>query len=165
LADALLVKQFTEPRPHQNKLILLLSAWNLRDFERGTPEDAPKYTPYDFVIDSLKPINERRFKPRWGTGPDYSCFMFGKALFDQVGRFDETFPVYFEDNDSHRRLSLSGYEALSYAPYYHYGSQTINSTSTMQELGRVKFEKSKEVYIQKWGGTPGEEKYTSPYGR
>jgi GT2 family glycosyltransferase len=167
MAEAILDKQFHEERPAMDRMVLLVSAWNVRDYERGTIESPPRYTSHDFVEDfkSTEDPYSRRFKPRWGTGPDYSCFMFGKALFEQVGRFDETFPVYFEDNDSHYRIGMSGYEALSFAPYYHYGSQTINSSPEMQEFGRLRFERSRDIYIQKWGGMPGQETFRSAWNK
>lgn len=165
LADALGKKQFEGGRPFPDKLVLMATGYNIRDVDPKTfggvsvdwaPQPYPeKYGPSDLV----------GFKPRWGEGPDYSCFCFGRSLFQQVGRFDEKIPLYFEDNDSHYRIRGSGYEALSYAPYWHYGSTTTNSNPEMQERVANLYRQSEAYYIQKWGGPPGGEIHKSPYGR
>jgi GT2 family glycosyltransferase len=150
LAEALLTRQFTDERPEKDRLVLLISAYNTRDQED--------------------------IGPRWGTGPDFSCFCVGRSLFDQVGGFDERFyPCFFEDNDMHQRINLSGFSALSYAPYYHHGSQSINfRDDTVPLMSRAvaqrskvvangTFENCKSYYVSKWGGTPGEEVFSQPF--
>lgn len=139
LAEALLERQFVDERPCREAKLEIVSAYNTRDL----PDVGP----------------------RWGTGPDFSCICVGPELFKTMGRFDEEFPLYFEDNDAHRRLRLAGFEALSYAPYLHYGSQTARREGNRYEdLIRSKFERSKVRYQLKWGGTPGEEQYARPFG-
>lgn len=104
---------------------------------------------------------------RWGVGgPDYSCFAVGRAYWEIVGYFDEMFsPAYFEDNDSHRRIRLAGYEAAQWTPYFHYGSTTIDTDPERKAEVQVhgKFQANRDYYIRKWGGPPGSEIYTIPF--
>lgn len=61
--------------------------------------------------------------------PDYSCFMITKAYIDEVGYFDENFKgAYYEDNDSHWRISEAGLGAFgtSNAMTLHFGSRSIH---------------------------------------
>jgi hypothetical protein len=106
---------------------------------------------------------------RWGVGaPDYSCFAIGAEYVRRIGRFDENFdPCYFEDNDSHRRIRLVGYEAAQWAPYFHHGSTTLKTDperrATIQNDGGT-FAKCRAYYMRKWGGEPGEERFDAPFG-
>lgn len=97
--------------------------------------------------------------------PDYSCFCVSKAIFETQGLFDDGFsPAYFEDNDSHYRIRLAGMEAGSYAPYFHYGSDTIASDTERSAEVSKRFPECRERYIQKWGGEPGSETLIQPFG-
>ncbi len=91
--------------------------------------------------------------------PDFSCFLITQECWDKVGAFDENFsPAYYEDNDYHARVVLSGEKAIltTSAPYYHFGSLTINQ----QEEGkppiipqeRMLF--GQQYFIAKWGHLP-----------
>jgi hypothetical protein len=165
LANALYKGQYEGGRPFPDQLILLVSAYNIRDVDPKTfggveVDWCPR--PYK---DQYGPDDLSGFKPRWGEGPDFSCFCFGKPLFQQMGRFDEKIPLYFEDNDAHYRIRGSGYEALSYAPYWHYGSTTTNSNPEIQERVANKYRQSEAYYIAKWGGSPGYEIFKTPFGR
>jgi hypothetical protein len=105
---------------------------------------------------------------RWGVGaPDYSCFAIGAEYVQRIGPFDESFdPCYFEDNDSHRRIRLAGYEAAQWTPYFHHGSTTL--TTDLERLATISgeggaFGRCRSYYIQKWGGGPGEETFREPF--
>lgn len=103
---------------------------------------------------------------RWGVGaPDYSCFAITRKYLDVVGWFDEMFdPAFFEDNDSHYRIRLAGYEAAQWAPYFHHRGSTIKHDSERREfiIGKA-FENCRKYYAQKWGGDPGHERFTKPF--
>lgn len=136
---------FLEPHhPATHKELLLVSCYNLN---HGHPD----------------------IGCRFGVGgPDYSCFAIGRKYCETIGEFDERFtPAFFEDNDSHYRIRLAGYEAAQWAPYFHYGSTTIKTdTERHNEIAlHGKFEACKRHYIDKWGGEPGQERYTRPFGR
>lgn len=96
-----------------------------------------------------------------------------------VGLFDENFmPAYFEDDDYDYRIKLAGLQSVSLCdqeiqyngrtlpavPSTHLGSQTINSNPDYKNKNSYTFEKwNKNHYIMKWGGIPGQEKFTTPY--
>lgn len=159
LAEALMVGQWTDERPDKDREVLLLSAYNIS--HHGVPPSAPP---------TNGPKDLPKFKPRWGTGPDYSCWAATRKLLDVIGPFDEKFnPCYFEDNDSHYRIFGSGFQALSYTPYFHYASQTVRgggsiSIKRQEEINNGLFDKCKDYYVSKWGGLPGRETYTVPFG-
>lgn len=104
-------------------------------------------------------------QPKWQPGPDFACFAVTKRLFEQVGLFDESFGVYHEDNDMHRRIQLAGFEAGAFAPYWHYLNGTIRHDPERQRAAHALFEKSRTAYTEKWGGYLGQERFAVPYGR
>lgn len=93
----------------------------------------------------------------------WCCFILPKKTFEEVGKFDETFyPAYFEDNDYHYRMKLSGKKTLVtdfLNPVVYRNSQTI---AKEPELNK-NFENLKKYYVEKWGGLPGQEKFTTPF--
>ena len=104
-------------------------------------------------------------KPEFQPGPDFSCYITNTRLFEVVGRFDEGFiPCYHEDNDMHRRIQLAGCEAGAYAPYWHYGSATYrHDPERKMMVDNGGFRQSREHYIAKHGGPPGQETFPYPY--
>jgi hypothetical protein len=114
----------------------------------------------------------RAAKPIWQPGPDFSCFCVARKLGQIIGRFDENFnPAYFEDNDTHRRIKLAGYEAGALAPYWHFRSGSLRTDPERQRQVHATFESCKRYYCQKWGapydsGHPaGRETYLTPFGK
>jgi GT2 family glycosyltransferase len=165
LADALLRRQYLDDRPAKERLILLVSAYNIRDIDRGSITKPAKYGPQDLHRQEGDPPSDY-FKPRWGTGPDFSCFATSMKMWELIGPPDLNFdPCYFEDNDIHHRLRLSGFEALSYAPYYHYGSQTIATDRERKFFIAERYGVVEAYYTRKWGGGPGRETFQKPFGR
>lgn len=104
-----------------------------------------------------------------GDSPDFSCFMINKRTIDEVGWFDENFrPAYFEDNDYHYRIHLGGFKTanMAFAPMYHVGSQTQhNSMNKAPVVTGPMFDANRQYYRSKWGGTPGEEKFKTPFNQ
>jgi len=99
-------------------------------------------------------------------GPDFACFMVKSDFIDKCGPFDWNFwPGYFEDNDMHYRMKLLGYKALvtPRAPYFHFGSVTQNLDPSNVACPPEQFEKNRAYFVEKWGGVPGHEAFTSPY--
>lgn len=98
--------------------------------------------------------------------PDFSCFGINKTCFDLVSYFDEAFyPAYFEDNDYHYRMRLADLKAVSnYGNcYWHYGSRTKQTSPVIDEYIKYRYAENEAYYLAKWGGKPGEEKYTVPF--
>lgn len=135
--------------------IVMVTCMNIRG-ECPTPQDIFTKDPADKVD-----VSESEH-------PDFSGFMMNRKCWDEVGEFDELFfPSYFEDNDLHRRIQLSGLKAITLptALFYHYGSMTQNQdlnplTAIMKSQ---RFEMTRRRYIEKWGGGPREEKFAHPF--
>lgn len=83
----------------------------------------------------------------------------------RIGWYDEQFwPAYYEDLDYARRASLAGIEPIVVdAPYKHDRSLTLRTSSEAWVIRRGSV-RSHEHFIRKWGGSPGEETYTVPFG-
>jgi GT2 family glycosyltransferase len=88
-------------------------------------------------------------------------------FFNRVGRFDENFwPAYYEDNDYHYRMRLTGYDAHYVAgpSYFHAGSATLGSFDFLRKMmHHHNFSKNTDYYVAKWGGMPHEEQFTRPF--
>jgi GT2 family glycosyltransferase len=98
--------------------------------------------------------------------PQFSCFGINKNCFEKVGYFDEAFyPAYFEDNDYHYRMRLTGLKALCNQGnfYFHYGSRTKQHDTKFGEYIGTCYSVNADYYLQKWGGMQGEEKYKIPF--
>jgi len=99
--------------------------------------------------------------------PHFSCFMVRKSFLDETGGFDENFkPAYAEDNDLHYRMKLLGLKACSIgkARFYHYGSRTIYlSNDPVLAEARLGSGNTRDYYLSKWGGLPGNEVFKSPF--
>jgi hypothetical protein len=111
-----------------------------------------------------------RAEPIWQPGPDFSCFCVGRKLGQVIGRFDENFvPAHYEDNDTHRRIQLAGFEAGAFAPYWHFLNGTTRSDP--ERLQAVISSQSKEYYCRKWGvpidgASPiGRETFLTPFNQ
>lgn len=101
-------------------------------------------------------------------GNAFSLFLLKQEGYRQTGKFDETFyPAYFEDNDYSYRLRLRGIPLIfvNNATYDHVGSSTLKAyTSQEMDQHHRQFRKNRDYYCWKWGGQPGEERYTTPFG-
>lgn len=103
------------------------------------------------------------------------------SIVETIGAFDPVFsPAYFEDNDWVRRLHLAGlYDAGPFSagpcarpgallPYVRDADRWA-SLGTAQALraGLVSSDvigENQRRYVEKWGGTPGSERFVTPYG-
>ena len=89
--------------------------------------------------------------------PDFSCFMISKDTINKIGYFDENFFVaYFEDNDYHARIVLSGEKAIATtsALFYHFGSITANKNKSLTQVVADAFDNNKEYFKDKYGCYP-----------
>jgi GT2 family glycosyltransferase len=102
------------------------------------------------------------------SGNSYSFFLLRKWAYTRVGPFDEKFrPAYFEDNDYDYRLRiLAGLirQEVSAATFDHVGSATMKAM-TPEQLAKhhMLFARSERYYMDKWGNTPGKERFTEPF--
>ena len=102
------------------------------------------------------------------SGNAFSLFLLLRAGYEKIGGFDTNFyPAYYEDNDYALRANLLGYTLTfaSDATYDHVGSSTIKRyTPQEMEMHHNTFRRNTQYFISKWGGLPGETKYTEPFG-
>lgn len=97
----------------------------------------------------------------------YSCFAINPIALELVGMFDQNFfPIYFEDNDYHRRATFAGLTEghCTATKLEHGGSATIRfgGADYRQQHNRT-FEANKTYYARKWGGEPDKETYRTPF--
>jgi len=152
LANALLVDQYRSPEIRPGPEALLVTCRHANHGDMFTDE-------VDWGLLGMA-------EPCWQPGPDFSAFCCGLKLRDVIGRFDEGFHVYWEDNDTHRRIQLAGYEGYAVTPYWHFRSMTTRTDPARKaEVTSGIFEASRRHYIEKWGGGLGEERFATPYGR
>jgi glycosyltransferase involved in cell wall biosynthesis/GT2 family glycosyltransferase len=96
------------------------------------------------------------------TAKDYgfNCFAITKKCYDIVGGFDENiFPAYFEDNDYHTRVKLSGLTIGDIGNpdlFKHYGSVTIKNDEFYNSANGQTFKMNEKYYCEKWGSIPGD---------
>jgi hypothetical protein len=99
------------------------------------------------------------------TQNGYSSLVIAPELIYEVGLLDENFfPAYYEDNDHRYRMKLAGIE-WEYFPleFNHVISATLKSSQVFQEKNKFTFSENLKYYVEKWGGSPGKEKYTTPF--
>lgn len=100
------------------------------------------------------------------SGAMFCVFLMKHSCFARVGRFDENFyPAYFEDNDYHRRMKIKNVHELQVvnAGYRHVGSAYLKSLNpSEQQEHHANFRRNRDYYVRKWGGPPGQEKFTEP---
>lgn len=104
---------------------------------------------------------------RWlicSPGHAFCVFLHKQEAVRRVGYYDEGFaPAYYEDTDYLRRVYIAGSDieraATGVAHHEQATSRDMgwNPHAMMQEMGRR--------YADKWGGMPGSEKYTLPWGQ
>jgi hypothetical protein len=105
---------------------------------------------------------------KWGTlFTNYDALAaLNTELIDTVGLWDTTFHSYFGDNDYYRRIRLAGYECIDTGiPVYHTASQTINSDPELRFRNSITFPLYQAYYVAKYGGSPGNETYSTPFNR
>ena len=90
---------------------------------------------------------------------------FNTAAFREVGGWDTFLEWYCADNDMYRRIRLAGYEILeSNLPVKHEPSQTLKSDPEIHRRVDLMIPCRTAYYRAKWGGDPGRERFTAPFG-
>lgn len=101
---------------------------------------------------------------------DFCCFALDPfEATEKIGYFDnENFhPAYFEDNDYLYRIKLSPYSYHLYGglKVHHEGSKTqFWNGEENRVVSHEAFRANQARYVRKWGGLPGSEQFTTPYG-
>lgn len=92
-----------------------------------------------------------------------------ELLRNTVGWFDATiWPAYHEDGDMNYRSEMRGMSLyrinMATAVHNEGGSATLKSYNAQEEeIHHHQFRRNQTYYHAKWGGLPGEEKYTVPF--
>lgn len=159
--DDILVSKYAIDRMavemYSNLNLALLTGKDYRDRVTVTADNIEKFDPEFSAYDNIRSVVT-----------DYAFFMLRPEAYMDIGVFDETFaPAYFEDNDYHRRIEVhprwESYQLLN-APFYHYGSKTQFADPKYPVCAGPQFEANRVYYEKKWGGLPGHEKFTEPFG-
>ena len=137
-------------------------------FEPGAIEEI--YTILKETDATLVSANQNmwyRGEERYVEGADFFCFGVNiPKLINNCGSFDENFfPAYFEDNDMHRRMNLSGAKGYiaRHAVAWHVGSATQNADPNNPNCSHERFGQLREYFARKWGGEPGTERFERPF--
>lgn len=107
---------------------------------------------------------------RGAVGMGWHCFAIHPAVLHDVGMFDPIFwPAYFEDTDYLYRMGLAGWpsprENEGVFDYLEVDALDHGTAHGMIDGGvSVRMGDIHQLYIDKWGGQQGEERFTHPYG-
>lgn len=109
-------------------------------------------------------------------GDGYNVFLMTQPGLEKIGFLDENFyPAYFEDIDHWRRANLSGAKLVPVPQFKRIhgdarhpedssrGSNTVRSDAELNRRNGVTTQNNLEYYTRKWGGTPGSEKFQTPF--
>jgi len=95
----------------------------------------------------------------------WCSFIINVKSFEKVGKFDELFiGAYFEDNDMEYRMKLLGFYITFVScmnPVVYRNSMTIAKNPSLN----ANFINNKTYYINKWGGMPYSEKFSTPFNK
>lgn len=101
--------------------------------------------------------------PFFNSEFNWCSFIISLDGFDRVGKFDEEYFLnYFNDNDMFYRMKLLNMEMVYTAilnPVIYRNSMTIAKDPTLNS----RFLEYRQNYIDKWGGLPNEETFTTPF--
>ncbi len=82
------------------------------------------------------------------------CFLIRRSVIDEVGFFDERYPLYFEDTDLSLRVLAAGHRIVQVC-----GAKIVHlynrSGSTDPELAMQRWRTSRELFFRKWHGRFG----------
>ena len=99
-------------------------------------------------------------------GSSFAFFAVNIKMMKNLGEFDERFsPAYFEDNDAIYRAKLAklDYSFSNDVLVEHEGSATQFKNPQNPVVSHEMFRGLQDTYVQKWGGLPGSETYTTPF--
>lgn len=95
----------------------------------------------------------------------FHAFAMHRRLVDFVGEFDEGFyPMEYEETDYRHRMKLVGIDWYD-LPTIKTDAICVGSTIAGQEGFVPKSDSPRLHYLSKWGGDPGEEKFSSPFNK
>lgn len=103
----------------------------------------------------------------------YTVGAINRAMVDTIGLFDDWnfYPIYFDDSDYSYRAHLAGFP-VQFGKWCLEGdfgetdvpSLTTKSDAKLSLANNRTWQLNEKAYIAKWGGLPGEETFTTPFG-
>ena len=104
---------------------------------------------------------------------EWTMFAMNRAVVDRVGLFDVAsfYPIYYDDTDFAYRCHLAGIPVIDDRVWVLEGdigqtgvaSQTIRADERLAKENSRTWSLNHAAYVAKWGGRPGEERFTSPW--
>ena len=82
------------------------------------------------------------------------CFLIRRALVEELGFFDERYPLYFEDTDLARRVRAAGH-ALVQVPSARVVHLYGRSSAQASEHAAAAYVRSRRIYFRRWYGAAG----------
>jgi hypothetical protein len=107
---------------------------------------------------------------RWGAVfSHYDVFAaYNMTAVRDVGWWDTMFFQYMADNDYYHRLRIKGWPIIDFGArgVDHFGSSVVKLNSLHNHITRFRNSTNfdNRYYTFKWGGKPGSEKFTEPFG-
>ena len=109
-----------------------------------------------YVESYIKEFEENNLEFSTARGFGFNCFAMTKKCYETVGEFDLNYYVaYYEDNDFHRRVKLSGLKDGDIGNpglITHWGSATIRRDKKYENANCQTFPMNQQYFIEKWGG-------------
>ncbi len=97
--------------------------------------------------------------------PDFSCLLWRKDAWKQLGGFDQSMFNYASDCDMHlraHRLGLKMYHAQ--IPFFHYGSSTIKHADSREKRElEMQADADRLAFLDKWGFRVGSPEYNAAF--
>jgi GT2 family glycosyltransferase len=141
---------------------------NIADDMQPRPGDFDELVEYAYRRAGLPAITATAAHERTGTvgSCELSFTAFNLICLATVGMLDENFfPLYYEDVDFMRRVKLAGYPfpQLLGTRIVHRGSGNIYGVPGLLDQNHRTFAANQAYYIRKWGGLPGQERFSVPF--
>ena len=105
---------------------------------------------------------------------EWTVFAMNRAVVETVGLFDvqSFYPVYYDDTDYSYRCYLAGIPVVDDREWVLEGdigqtnvaSQTIRADENLARANNRTWSLNHDAYVEKWGGPPGAERFTTPWG-
>lgn len=111
-------------------------------------------------VDNIDGINTD-FVKSVRPNPDFSCFLIRRAVWETVGKFDESMVHYAADGDYHLRMHQAAIEAYTIGlPFYHVASGTLKSANADEKAAILKqADLDRDTFERKWGCKMGSPEY------
>jgi hypothetical protein len=116
-------------------------------------------------LDHLASFMDEQTGPMVALLGTFSAFGINRQAIELAGYFDENFhPAYFEDNDFDYRCRMTGVDMKNLpSGLLHRTSSTIGSSPVYSRENARTFPYNARYYMDKWGGSPRHERFTTPF--